>query len=156
MPPEYGALPPFVASRFRARGREPNRLPRWLTHSLWVVFALDLDVAIGMYALAQEKWPCSGHVCTTVTLGGRQSLIAITTLGCALALLLLASFTEGLTRADGSTLALAGLVCVVSVVAAIGIVLVVALIVSFVAALITACSQNSEQRTRVIVLRRRL
>ena len=115
--------------RSRAWERQAEPLPRSMTCALWVTVA----GAGGVGSLARHgaHWhgACSGVVCTIATLGDRPRLLLVLAAFCVTALLGLAPFTRGLTRAGGLQLALMVVAAVSGVVSLLGVAAVVVLTV---------------------------
>jgi hypothetical protein len=126
----------FLAQDARPWHHEPVRLSARLATALWAVAATDVVVGLWMGAVANGKVACTSTLCSTSTLGGREVVLGLVALGCALVLLVLAPFTRGLTRAGVRTLALLGCICLASLGAALGVLAVLLLITSIFAVLV--------------------
>lgn len=122
-----------LVRRSRAWGHVPVPLSRTVVTGLWTM--LLLNVGFGIWML-NAPGPCAGIVCTTVTLGGHRSLVLVLGAICVSALVVVAPFTRGLSRASGPQLALLAVATPAGAVAISGAVVVaVVAVVAAVAAL---------------------
>ena len=105
--PERDVLADFVA-RARPWGRVRATLSPTVVGALWTVWALNLALGTRLLAL-----PCSGIVCTAVTLDDHPRVTLALSATCAVALAVAAPLTQGLRRAGGAPLVLVvtGLAC---------------------------------------------
>lgn len=127
--PDGNALLDLVV-RSRAWDRQAEGLPRAVTCAFWVTAVGAACVGTWLIAVLTGRTSCSGVVCTIATLGDHPRLVVVLAAFCVAALLGLAPFTRGLTRAGGLQLALMTVAAVAGAGSLLGVAAVVVLTVT--------------------------
>jgi hypothetical protein len=135
-PGETQTLHRFLQQSARPWHHEPVRLTDRLVRALWSLIVVNIVTGFWMYLLASGKVPRANIFSSVSSFGGHEVLLGATSLGCATVLLILAPFTGGLRWAGTSSLVLLTCVCLLSVVAASGIIAALLMIISIVGTLI--------------------
>jgi hypothetical protein len=128
--PPAGAPPEPEPPRLPRPGRIP--LPRFLTRFLRSVAGLDLAAGAWLLLVGAHRTPCVTRLCEVATLEGRHHAAGLTAVIAAILLAGAALFTSGLTRADSVTTTVLIAIALTGLLAAIGVVLAAALILSVV------------------------
>jgi hypothetical protein len=114
LPPRVSEpLPAFVRS-FDAvsdvvpvgRAPQPVALGRRTTIALWLLIAVGIVSCLALVVMLQAPAGCSGLACSIATYGGHPLLMLVFAAAGTAALLGLAAFTRGLTRASARALRL--------------------------------------------------
>lgn len=127
--PDRDTLRDLVA-RSRAWDRQAEGLPRSVTCAFWITAMAAAGVGTWLAAVLTGQASCSGVVCTIATLGDHPRLLVILAAFCVVALVGLAPFTRGLTRAGGLQLALMTVAAVAGAGSLLGVAAVVVLTVT--------------------------
>ncbi len=109
---------------------ERIRLPRFLTQFLRSVAGLDLAAGTWLLMVGAHRAPCVTRLCEVATLSGRHQEAGLIAVIAAILLAGAALFTSGLTRAEPVTATVLIAIALTGLLAAIGVVLAAALILS--------------------------
>jgi hypothetical protein len=126
--PDGNALRNLVV-RSRAWGQQAEDLPRSVTCALWVIAAGSVGVGTWLAAVLTGHASCSSVVCMIATMNHPRLLMVLASF-CVAALLGLAPFTGGLTRAGGLQLAVMTVAAVAGAGSLLGVAAVVVLTVT--------------------------
>lgn len=111
--PHSASEPPVVSrpydsvSDLVSLGRsEPVALGRRTTIALWLLIAVGIGSCLALFTMLHNPAGCSGLACSIATYGGHPLLMLVFAAAGTAALLGLAAFTRGLTRASARALRL--------------------------------------------------